>query len=91
MKPTKRNSIFQTPSYVFYELLVRLNECCARFGDYVTVKKTHSNYILYTTAGTIEFPFEVLQRQFDDPQLLTPTDIASLMHCFKPFFPAYHG
>lgn len=69
--------------YVFYELLIRLQELNPDVGEYTFSKKTDSGVLLITTSGSVELPEEILYKQFMEPSQISQTELMSLLRCFR--------
>jgi len=71
------------PLYIYYELLIRLSEINPELGDYLS-SSTHAQIcILRTTLGTMHIPEELLDRQFNNPSLITISELEQVIATFK--------
>ena len=71
------------PTYAIVELLIRLEKYNDKIGDY----KGHASYdteiIVKTSGGSIIFPESIIVRQFETPELITDSELASIARLFK--------
>jgi hypothetical protein len=71
------------PTYAIVELLIRLEKYNDKIGDY----KGHAGYdaevIVKTSGGSIIFPESIIIRQFESPELITDSELASMARLFK--------
>ncbi|WP_276088855.1 hypothetical protein [Pedobacter sp. JY14-1] len=70
-------------TYVVYELLIRLQALTPNVGVYLSSSQNPSGVLLKTTTGTIHLPIELLKKQFEEPSLITETDIINLLSNFR--------
>jgi len=73
----------QVAVYIFYELLIRLQELDPEIGEYSSYKKTSSGISLQTTAGNIDLPDDLVSRQFNNPEFINSSELLSVLHTFK--------
>ncbi|TDO24287.1 hypothetical protein [Pedobacter duraquae] len=74
----------QVAVYIFYELLIRLQELDPEIGEYSSYRKTSSGISLQTTAGHIEVPDDLISRQFNSPEFINSSELLSVLNTFKP-------
>ena len=71
------------PTYAIVELLIRLEKYNDKIGNY----KGHAGYdtevIVKTSGGSIIFPESIIVRQFESPELITDSELASIARLFK--------
>ncbi|WP_448700903.1 hypothetical protein ACFGVR_02450 [Mucilaginibacter sp. AW1-3] len=72
------------PTYAIVELLIRLEQIDPHIGDY----KDHAIYtdavIVKTTLGHITFPKTLIAQQFNQPELISITELKDAALSFKP-------
>ncbi|TDQ09217.1 hypothetical protein [Pedobacter metabolipauper] len=73
----------QFPTYIVYELLIRLQELNPLVGDYLSFKNLQTGIYLRTTTGSIEIPEAILSMQFHDPGSIKRSEIISLLTSFQ--------
>lgn len=74
------------PLYIYYELLIRLSEIESEIGHYVSSTTDHEVCIIRTTNGTVKVPLNLLQKQFNDPNLIKQDELITLSKGFKPSY-----
>lgn len=70
--------------YVIYELLMRAQEFDPGIGEYQSYRKINAGISVITTGGAFDIPAYLLDRQFNNPALVTRDDILSLLSTYKP-------
>ncbi|OCX50851.1 hypothetical protein BEL04_19175 [Mucilaginibacter sp. PPCGB 2223] len=72
------------PTYAIVELLIRLAQIGPHIGDY----KDHAIYtdtvIVKTTLGHITFSKSLIKAQFNQPELISDTELKNAAATFKP-------
>ena len=74
----------QLSVYVFYELLIRLQELEPDIGEYSSYQKMGTMISLRTTTGTMVIPDELIAMQLNTPALITAVDLSALLKSFRP-------
>ncbi len=70
------------PTYAIVELLIRLEKHNPAIGDYKNHTVYDSSVIVKTTGGNIRFPQTLIMQQFEDPELITDTELADTASLF---------
>ncbi|RZK69077.1 MAG: hypothetical protein EOO92_22385 [Pedobacter sp.] len=73
----------QLAVYVFYELLIRLQELDPAVGEYSSFKKTDEGVTLNTTTGSMEVLEHLLSMQFNTPALITSAELLNILKTFR--------
>lgn len=72
------------PVYAIVELLMRLAHLDKKIGSYKD-HRVHDGYTLVkTTGGSICFPGDLVDKQFNDPEQITNNELAETLVTFKP-------
>lgn len=70
--------------YVIYELLIRVQEFDPGIGDYQSYKKINGGISVTTTGGSLDISTYLLDKQFNNPALVSQDDILVLLGTYKP-------
>lgn len=73
------------PTYAIVELLIRLYEHNPAVGTYKDHILHESGVMVKTTNGHINFSHPLVQQQFNNPELITESELANVALQFKKF------
>jgi hypothetical protein len=73
------------PTYAIVELLMRLADHDKSIGDYKNHSLNSHSVLVKTTGGTIHFPVDLIMQQFENPELVTDTQLLDTTSSFKAF------
>lgn len=77
------------PIFIFYELLIRLSEIDPEIGEYLSHNDFDHQFSIRTTNGVLSLPKDVLEKQFNDPEMLTQADLQSVVSNFTRMMKRY--
>lgn len=69
--------------YVIYELLMRAQELDPGIGDYQSYKKINAGISVITTTGSFDISAYLLDKQFNNPALVSKDDILGFLTTYK--------
>ncbi|ETZ24885.1 hypothetical protein [Pedobacter sp. V48] len=73
--------------YVIYELLMKVQELESEIGDYQSYRKINAGISVITTRDSFDIPAYLLDKQFNNPALISDDDILGLLTTYKPKLP----
>lgn len=73
------------PLFLYYELLIRLTIFRPEIGEFSSALPFDDHVLLKTDRGMIDIPLEMINRQFNDPRLISEREIAKLAAAFRPY------
>ncbi|PWS26306.1 hypothetical protein DHW03_16090 [Pedobacter yonginense] len=71
------------PLYLYYEILIRLEEFVPNIGDYLSALEQENDCLIKTTTGQLRISKAVLMKQFNDPNLISKSELAELGQNFE--------
>lgn len=71
------------PTYVIVELLIRLSQYNSAIGDYKNHSTFDTGVIIRTSAGSITFPFAIINKQRQDPASITDAELSDAALLFR--------
>lgn len=71
------------PLYIYYEILIRLEEFVPNIGDYLSASEKENECLIKTTTGQLLVPKNFLIKQFEDPNLISKSEMAQLGQDFQ--------
>jgi len=72
------------PVYAIVELLIRLAPHNDLIGNYKDHSLNGDNIKVKTTGGTIIFTLVLIMRQFENPELITDSELVDIAIAFSP-------
>ncbi|WP_316833039.1 hypothetical protein [Pedobacter aquatilis] len=78
------------PLYLYYEILIRLEELVPNIGDYLAAHERENECLIKTTTGQLTVPKTLLMKQFEDPNLIAESEMATLSQNFQLGGRLYH-
>ena len=73
----------QLAVYVFYELIIRLQELDPAIGEYRSFKKTGEGVTLNTTTSSMDVLAHLVAMQFSTPALITSAELLNILETFR--------
>ncbi|MGN8070823.1 hypothetical protein [Mucilaginibacter sp. SG564] len=71
------------PTYVIVELLIRLSQHNYLIGDYKYHSVFDTGVMVKTSGGSINFPTQIVLRQFEDPAKISDDELSQMALRFK--------
>jgi hypothetical protein len=71
------------PTYAIVELLIRLEKHNSAIGDYKNHTEFDRGVIVKTSGGSIEFPKELVEQQFQNPEQITEKELKKTALLFR--------
>ncbi|KQS37016.1 hypothetical protein [Pedobacter sp. Leaf194] len=71
------------PLYLYYEILIRLEEFVPNIGDYMSATEKENDCLIKTTTGQLLVPKAILMKQFDDPNFISKSEMVQLGQNFQ--------
>ena len=71
------------PTYAIVELLIRLEKHNSEIGGYKNHTEFDGGVMVKTSGGSIEFPRELIEQQFHDPERITESELKKTALLFK--------
>lgn len=71
------------PTYAIVELLIRLEKHNPTIGGYKNHTEFDEGVMVKTSGGSIEFPKELVEQQFHDPERITEKELEKTAQLFR--------
>lgn len=71
------------PTYAIVELLIRLSQYNYLIGDYKNHSIFDKGVMVKTSGGSINFPANIILKQFENPGSITDSELADMALLFK--------
>jgi len=71
------------PVFIFHELMLRLSEISPEIGTYDSSLFRDDLFIIYSTNGQITVDGETIEKQYQNPKLLSRADLDLLAQRFQ--------
>ncbi|RLJ69599.1 hypothetical protein [Pedobacter alluvionis] len=73
------------PLFLYYELLIRLTIFKPEIGEFQSALPFDDHVLLKTDKGMMEIPIDIMNMQFNDPELIPEQEIGKLAAAFRPY------
>jgi len=71
------------PTYAIVELLIRLSQYNHLIGNYKNHSIFDTGVVVKTSSGSIKFSLSIIQRQFENPDAISESELVTLAQLFK--------
>lgn len=76
-------SVMNYPVFIFHELVLRFWDINKGIGRYISSTIENGECLIKTTSGKIRITFDLLEKQYNDPRLISEEELRELASEFQ--------